>query len=336
MRKCLAFLGMLLFMASQGNAQEQQFTIKQMIWGPDYQVYMKMDNDSIFNLQIEELFHANPEDIFSRKTEFVYYPVNFEQSYIDSLLSASANGEDYTVQTSKEPQSRRITLWGAVGQSVGGGWVHFINCMVYSLEKRQLELASPLLQRPQSNWKPNPITDTYKRTHKWTYYAPVEQKYAKREYKIRKKRNQLGDLQSIPSSYVDLMLHTSEREYQKMLQNHEYAKLARIDLVKLILSSPYLSETQIEYIKSRVLQAISKYNAKRMPTVLIFDRYDAAVAMTLDGLGYKADKIVFRDQQSLTSQEILQRSLIIRGIIALINESNNKAFKERLKGIYKQ
>jgi uncharacterized protein YprB with RNaseH-like and TPR domain len=96
-----------------------------------------------------------------------------------------------------------------------------------------------------------------------------------------------------------------------------------------------MGEPQIAYIKSRVLQAIRNYNADRKPTVLIFDEYEAAVAMTLADEGYKAEKIVFRDQETLTGEEIAQRTLIINGFIALINESNKKAFKEKLTEYYK-
>jgi hypothetical protein len=318
------------------NSQTETINIRQMTWGPDYQVYLQLDNDSSYSYEIGQLIHADPDEAFSRKTEFIYYPVNFEQSYIDSLLNISNNADEFTSEKPQSPQIRRVTLWGAVGQSIGGGWAHFINCLVYALETRQLELTAPLLKRPESTWKPKPVTDTWKRTHKWHYYAPVELKYAKKEYKIRKKNKQLGDLQSIPDSYIQLMLNTSEKEYQVMIKNKEFKKIAQIDLVKLMLGSPYLSEIQIDYIKSRVLQAVSNYNAQHKPSVLIFDKYEAAVAISLDGLGYKAKKIVFRDQYSLSPMEIMQRTSIIQGIIALINVANSEAFKERLNGLYKK
>ena len=317
-------------------AQQQQTTIKQMSWGPDYQVYLKLDNDSSYKYQIEQLFHANPDDIFNRKTEFVYYPVNFEQSYIDSLLYHKSTQGDYTVEMPREPQIRKITLWSVMKESIDGGWVHFINCLLYSLETRQLELNAPLLMRPESKWKPKPMTQTYKRTRKWKFYCPVEQKYAQKEFKIRKKHNQLGDLSSIPQAYIDLMMHTSESEYQQLIQKREFHKVACIDLIKLMLGAPYLSEGQINFIKSRVMQAIAKYNSNRMPTVLVFDKYDAAVAMSMDELGYKAEKIVFLNEDKLSAEEIYQRTIIIRGIIALINEANKKAFQDRLNSFYKQ
>jgi hypothetical protein len=317
-------------------AQMQQTTIKQMTWGPDYQVYLQLENDSSYKYQIEELYHANPDDIFSRKTEFVYYPVNFEQSYIDSLLYHKSTQGDYTFDMPREPKIRKITLWSVMKESIEGGWVHFINCLLYSLETRQLELNAPLLMRPESKWKPKPMTQTFKRTRKWKYYLPVEQKYAQKEFKVRKKNNQLGDLSSIPQAYIDLMMSTSESEYQDLIRKKEFHKVACIDLIKLMLGSPYLSEAQINYIKSRVMLAVTKYNARRMPTVLVFDKYDAAVAMSLEEQGYKAEKIVFRNQDKLSNEEIYQRTLIIRGIIALINEANKKAFQERLNSFYKQ
>ncbi len=317
-------------------AQQQQTTIKQMTWGPDYQVYLQLANDSNYKFQIEQLFHANPDDIFNKKTEFIYYPVNFEQSYIDSLLYRSHSKADYTVDMPHEPQIRKITLWSVMKESIDGGWVHFINCLLYSLETRQLELTAPLLMRPESKWKPKPMTQTYKRTRKWKYYFPVEQKYAQKEFKVRKKHNQLGDLSSIPKGYIDLMMKTSEREYQNMIKKREFHKIACIDLIKLMLGSPYLSEAQINYIKSRVMLSITKYNANRMPTVLVFDKYQAAVAMSLDETGYKAEKVIFLNEDKLSAEEIYQRTNIIRGIIALINEANKKAFQEQLNSFYKQ
>ena len=334
MRKLKIALIFLLLNSVFIFSQTQQIGIRQMTWGPDYQVYLQMDNDSSYRYEIDKLFHANPDVAFTNQTEFVYYPVNFEPSYIDSLLSLTSESEEFTAQKPQNPQIRKVTLWGAIGPAIGGGWVHFINCLVYSLETSQLDLTSPLLTRPASTWKPKPMTETFKRTRKWKYYSPVEQKYARKEYKARLKKNQLGDLQSIPQEYINLMLTTSDKEYKLLQKNKDRKKIAKIDLVKLMLGAPYMSEPQIEYVKSRVLTAISSYNKQHMPSVLIFDKYQAAVAMTLDGLGYKAQKIVFRDQGSLTPQEIMQRTYIIRGVVALINEANNKALKERLNGLY--
>lgn len=330
------FLTSILFFALNSSfAQTKQANIKQMVWGPDYQVYLKLDNDSGYSYAIDQLFHANPEIAFDRNSEFIYFPVTFEQSYIDSIIESNIEPE-LIVEKPSGPRIRRLTLWNSLNESIGGGWAHFINCLAFVLETHQLELTAPLLCRPENRWKPNPVTDTYKRTKKWKYFVPVTQKQAQREYKIRLKRNQLGDLKSIPSSYTDLLLNTSEREYQKMIVKGDYKSVAKIDLVKLMLGSPYLGEEQILYIKNRVLTSIDMYYKKRVPSILIFDTYEAAVAMTLDGLGYKASKIVFKNQEMLSEDEIKHRSLIINGIIALINESNTKAFKNRLDEMYKQ
>jgi hypothetical protein len=312
-------------------SQEEQVMITQMTWGPDYQVYMKMSNDSSYIMQIAELFHANPEEIFSRHTEFLYYPVNFERSYIDSLLAHGMDTTtDYTTANQvKEPQLRKETLWSSL-KSLGGGWVHFTNCLMYALETRQLELTAPLLTRPHSNWKPNPVTESWKRTHKWKYYVPVEQRYAIKEYKKRRKYNQLGDLNSVPKEYIKSFLSTSQSEYDELKAKKDYKTLAKIDLVKLMLGNAYMGQVQISYIKSRVLQAVTNYNAYHKPTVLIFDKYQAAVAMTMNETGYKAEKIIFKDQDQLYFEEIQQRTVIINGIIALINEANKKAFQEML------
>jgi hypothetical protein len=331
-----SFFLLLLFFEIPGICQTQQVSIKQMTWGPDYQVYLKMENDTAYRLEIENLFHANPDDIFNRKTEFVYYPVNFEQSYIDSLLNRPSKEDEFTIDIPNSPKIRKTTLWSVMKESIDGGWVHFINCLLYSLETKQLLIDDPLLTRPESNWKPNPMTQSYKRTRNWKYFFPVEQKYAKKEYRIRKKKNQLGDLASIPKSYIDLMMNTSEREYQNMKKNREMHKVACIDLVKLILGSSYLNESQINIVKSRVMTAITKYNANRMPTVLIFDKYEAAVAMSLEESGYKAEKIIFRNEINLSPEEIYQRTIIIKGIIALINEANKKSFQDKLNSFYKQ
>ena len=334
--KKICSLALSIILLSKIFGQEQQISIKQMIWGPDYQVYLTLSNDSGYLYAIDQLYHANHEIDFNRNSEFVYFPVKFQQSYIDSLVENMSSKEEFTVEKPRNPQIRRITLWNAVGESIGGGWAHFINCMAFVLESKQLELTAPLLTRPNSNWKPKPMTDTYKRTRKWKYFIPITQKQAQKEYKIRLKRNQLGDLQSIPIAYIQLFMNTSDRQYQKLILSKNYNTIARIDLVKLMLGSPYLGEDQINYIKSRVLQSIASYNRSHIPSVLIFDKYEAAVAMSLDGLGYKTEKIVFKEQEKLSEEEVRQRCLIINGIISLINETNTKAFKNRLAEIYKQ
>ncbi|HOK52293.1 MAG TPA: hypothetical protein PLF75_10420 [Bacteroidales bacterium] len=327
--------GILIFAACfylQAFSQPQTIQVKQLVWGPDYQIYLQLSNDSVFQYDFDQLIMANPDEAFDRPTRFIFYPVTFDMNYIDSLLTLK-NKKDYTAN---QPNSgtRRVSLWGSVREEIGGGWVHFINCLLFALETRQLTLDAPIFIRPQSNWKPNPVTETWLRTHRWKYYVPVEHKYALKEYKIRKKKKQLAEIESLPKSYLNAFLHTSDRRYRQLLKKGDYKTLARVDLVKLLLGAQYLGDPQIEYIKSRILQAIQNYNAQYRPSVLIFDKYNAAVVVTLDGLGYKAQKIVFRDEDSISPEQRMQRINIIRGIIELINVSNNEAFKQRLGNMY--
>jgi hypothetical protein len=335
MPKGITFVILLLW--AHGTLFSQQgSSIKQMIWGPDYQVYLKLSNDSSYALQVEQLFHANPEDIFSRQTEFIYYPVNFDSAWFNQLQEKTDVQEEYTFDyRESQPQIRKVTLWGTLNKSLGGSWVHFINCMVLALETRELDLTAPLLTRPESKWKPNPVTESYKRTKKWKYYLPIEYSNAKKEYKKRLKNKQLGDIKSIPPSYIKLFLKTDDKQYKKLLEQGKYVEIAKVDLVKLMLGAGYLGETQIDFIKSRVLLAIKKYNAKQMPTVLIFDEYQAAVAMRLDEDGYYPEKMVFQNEDKLSPEEISQRESIIRGIISLINEKNKMSFRARLQEQYK-
>ncbi len=314
------------------NSQTQTVNVTQLIWGPDFQIYLKLDNDSTYQYDFDQLIHANPDEAFNRNTSFIYYPVTFDPDYIDSLLSIKNARSEYTVNTNST--KRKVTLWNAISDEIGGGWIHFINCLLYALETRQLVLESPLLERPKSNWKPKPVTDTWKRTHKWKYYVPIEHSNAVKEFKIRKKHKQLTDIESLPKNYVTLFLKTNDKQYKKLLKKGDFRSAAKIDLIKLFLGSPYLGEAQIEYIKSKVLQAIYNYNAQHKPSVLIFDKYDAAVAVTLDGLGYKAKKIVFRDQESLSPEQIIQRTNIVLGLIELINVANNEAFKKHMNLLY--
>ena len=59
--------------------------IKQMKWGLDYQVYLRLNNDSAYALNIESLFHVLPKDNQFQKPEFTYYPVRFDSTYIEKL-----------------------------------------------------------------------------------------------------------------------------------------------------------------------------------------------------------------------------------------------------------
>jgi hypothetical protein len=329
---CLIFN--LLINSNSIFSQKDTVNISQLVWGPDYQIYLKLNNDSTYQYNFDELIIANPDEVFNRPTSFIFYPVAFDLHYIDSLLAIKSI-RDYTAENAQKI-TRKVTLWNAVSEEIGGGWVHFVNCLLYSLETRTLTLDAPILKRPKSSWKPNPVTDSWKRTHKWEYYIPVEHKYAVKEYKQRKKQGQTLDIDNLPPSYIKAFLSTSDKKYKKLLKAHDYKTIAKIDLVKLLLGAPYLGDPQIDYIKSHVMQAISNYNAQKRPSILIFEKYEAAVAISMDGMGYKVQKIVFRDEENLSPEIIEQRTNIIKGLIELINISNNEAFKRKLTNVYQQ
>ncbi len=56
--------------------------------------------------------------------------------------------------------------------------------------------------------------------------------------------------------------------------------------------------------------------------------------MTLDRAGYKIDYVVFKDQESLSSDEMNLRIEKIESLINAINEANDKVFRRRLSSYY--
>ncbi|MBN2486077.1 MAG: hypothetical protein JXB34_08895 [Bacteroidales bacterium] len=296
--------------------------VAEMNWTLDYQIYLKLANDSDFVYDIREAFHVvNSKEITA--SEYVFYPVNpgveFASSLSDSLYSNVAHK----------------TLWSALHANIGGGWVHFTNCIAYAMETRKLDLTSPLMLRPKTNWKPKPVTESYKRTQKWEYYVPVEQKHAQKEYKIRLLKGDLGDLKNLPQSYIDLFLNTSQKQYDAYKSSQNYNLLAKIDLVKLLLGSNYLGEAQILYIASAVLESVQAYSSNMLPSVIVFDEFDAAVVLSLDANGYKIEKIVYKAASGIDENEAIQRSSQIEEIIHKINDYNSNSFKKRLGSYYK-
>jgi hypothetical protein len=296
--------------------------VAQMNWSLDYQIFLKLANDSNYKYDIREAFHVKNSNEITN-SDFVFYPANPGADFITQMP-----GDSLTSESVK-------TLWSALHAKIGGGWVHFINCLAYSFETQKLSLTSPLMVRTQSSWKPNPVTESYKRTKDWKYYVPSEQKLAQKEYKIRLSKNELGDLKSLPKSYIDLFLSTSQKQYNKLKELHKFNEVAKIDLVKLMLGSNYLGEAQISYIANSVLEAVQSYSSNMLPSVIIFDEYDAAAVMSLDATGYKIEKIVFKTSANLSEQEISQRSEKINQIVATINEYNSNSFKKRLGSYYK-
>lgn len=306
-----------------------------MRWGKDYKLHIGMSDDSTYVVDIKGLYHQQNQlvdGVSARST--TYLPVAFDPEFINYLKSkpALAEGQDSAMHR----RASKATLWSALHTHIGGGYVHLINCLIYALEAGSVRLQSPLMLRPKTDWKPSPMTDTYKRTRKWKYYVPTTQKEAKREYKLRSKEGDLQDLSGIPQRFIDLFLETSDREYRKLVHAGEKAQVAQIDLVHLLLGAKYLGEAQIGYIGDGVRQAVGRYTADNLPSVIVFDDFDAAVAMQLDSAGYRIDYIVFQNQQAIPQEEIARRKARISAIVNNINEANRLIFQRRLKNYYQK
>ena len=314
MRKCV-FVLFIVFSASRLSSQ-----ITEMNWSLDYKIYMKMANDSNYVYDIRDAFHVthSKEDINSN---YVFYPATPGADFVSKM----------PVDSAKVPYK---TLWSALHAKLGGGWIHFSNCIAYSLETKKLDLTSPLMLRPQSSWKPSPMTESYKRTKKWKYYVPVNQKLAQKEYKIADAKGELGDIRSLPQSYVDLFLNTSQKKYDRLKVEHKFNTIAKIDLVKLLLGSKYLSEAQISFISNSVLGSVLAYTNNMLPSVIIFDEFDAAAVMSLDTDGYKIEKIVYKSSAGISDEEATRRNEQIRQIVQKINDYNTSSFKKQLGNYY--
>ncbi len=328
-----------LFLLTTANAQNEnrESLIKQMDWKADYSIELTLKNDSIYIYDVENLHHTNANNN-TQFNNFTYYPVRMSESFINKLKK---RGVELGIDTTKEDSAQKIkempedkTLWSALHSYIGGGFVHFVNTLLYSIESGYTNIRSPWMQRPETKWKPDNPSDAYERTKRWDYYAPVNQRRAIREYKERKKNNNLGDLKYLPDQFVELFLNTNNREYKKMLENNEKRKIARIDLIKLLLGANYLGKRQIKDIKQGVLKAVMKYSKHRLPSVIIFDNYQAAVALSLDETGYHIEKIQFADADKASLYTLEIRKKTIKGIIDNINDVNKELFQERLKNYY--
>ncbi len=297
--------------------------IKEMKWEKDSRIYIKLLNDSLYMLNSKDLPHVSVSGDIPRKEESTYYPVKLSSEYV-SFLSEKTEPKEVTPGSNK-------TLWTEIHSVIGGGSIHFVHCLAYALETGQLDLKAPLMMRPESKWKPDPLTQGYIQTHKWKYFLPLNQREAHKEYKIRKKNGELGDLFSVPPDFIKLFLKTSEMQYKKMLRNEDKRSISRIDLVKILLGSKYLGSAQISYIKTQVLKAVLQNSSVNLPSVLVFDSYNAAVAMSLDETGYKIRRIVFYNSNALDSGERENREQGIKSWIEKINNQNRENFQKILK-----
>lgn len=317
---CLMLIVNLHFVRSQN--------IESMKWDQDFQIHITLANDSNYILDIKELHHTNVAEDGSRS--FTYLPTRLETEFVQKLKQTELD----TSLKQKTLEESNKTLWSALHHTIGGGWVHFVNSVLYSLETGYLDVKAPLMKRPDSNWKPKPVTESYKRTKRWEYYVPVNQKLAIKEYKIKQRNNELGHLKDVPNEFIELFLDTKQSDYEKMSQMPGNRKKAKIDLVKILVGANYLGEIQIKYIKSMVLKSMVDYANDQLPSVIIFDNFNAAVAMSLNETGYQIDKIVFVDERFLSLETRLERTKQINSIVKHINEVNKDVFQQKLKNYY--
>ena len=328
----LLFIGLVYIQILFAQNDLQPQPISDMKWGLDYNIHIKLSNDSNYIFDVSALYHSKA-GINDSLNEVTYYPVSLDRDFVNQLKN---NKIDSDVDTSynKKDSISNATLWSALHSSIGGGWIHFLNCMLYSLESQKLSVSAPLMTRIKSEWRPRPMTESFKRTRKWEYYVPVNQKCAIKEYKIRKRKAQLADINSVPPDFIELFLKTNNKKYNQLKKNRKYNKLAKIDLIKILLGANYLSKIQIEYIRSCVLNSVLQYSVNQLPSVIIFDDFNAAVAMTLDKKGYSIEKIVFNDAANLDEEQIIERKRKIAEVVNSINEANNKIFKDNLERYY--
>lgn len=185
--------------------QSTDTPIKEMTWGEDSDLQIEMENDTNYVYNIKALYHYNSGNFNNQSNEFTYYPVKIGSDFIADLKAKKIDLE--SIDTSNTQNAiKAVTLWSAMHSSIGGGWVHFMNCVMFSLETDQLDVFAPLMMRPELKWKPNPMTESYKRTRKWEYYVPVNQKYAKKEYRIKRKKGELGNLEALPPDLQNFFL----------------------------------------------------------------------------------------------------------------------------------
>lgn len=325
-------LALLLF-ASVSVAQTSKPSISEMRWGRDFKLHVKLSNDTNYVMDVRALHHAEEFNAEDAKEATTYYPVNLDEEFIEYIKTRKLETDEKT-KADTVSKGNPKTLWSALHYTLGGGYVHFVNSLIYALESQRLNLYDPIMKRPVTSWKPKPKTKTWKRTRKWEHYIPSDQKLAQNEYKLREKEKDLQDLQGVPTQFIEDFIATSQKDYDEMLAQGQRMQLSKIDLVRLLLGAKYLGEYQIEFIQSRVSSSVLRYNISNLPSVIIFDDYNAAVAMTLDNTGYKIDYVVFSDQEFISSEEQSHRIGKIEALIVAINEANDRVFQKRLSTYY--
>ncbi|MBO7477936.1 MAG: hypothetical protein J6U04_08395 [Salinivirgaceae bacterium] len=325
--------------ALTATATAQRNEISSMRWGADFNIHITFSNDSTSILDVRGLYHSTSTmpQMAVGSEEVTYYPVTLDPDFVDALKNKRIEnfGGDTAAAMVFSDTVRAKTLWSALHGEIGGGYIHFINCLIYSLESKSLNLWSPFYRRPESNWKPKPMTESYRRTKNWKFYFPDNQKLAQKEYLTKQKNGELGDMKLLPKSFIDLFLNTNQKQYEQLIANNETNKVAIIDMIRLLVSANYLGLDQISLIQGAVSRSIMKYSMNSLPSVIVFDDFGAAVAMTLDHEGYKIDNVVFNQQETLSDEEIEQRMQLMEGVIRQVNAINKKLFERNLKNYYK-
>ncbi len=309
-----------------------QVEIEEMRWGADFNIHITFSNDSTSIMDVKGLHHSSVSNYNESDNEVTYYPVKLDHAFVDALKDKKIESFVDTTQNSKDSTLvKSKTLWSAIHSNIGGGWIHFINCLVYAIESGQVDLYSPLMKRPVSDWKPKPMTESFKRTKNWECYYPNTQKLAHKEYKIKAGKGELGNINLLPESFINTFLETDDKQ---LLELKNPNKLAIINMVRLLLGANYLGQEQIDYLQNSVLFAVKRYSVNSLPSVIIFDDFEAAVAMTLDNSGYKIEKITFNNENELSDEIKYQRIERMNGIISKINDVNKKVFEQKLKSYY--
>ena len=154
--------------ALAASATAQRNEISSMRWGADFNIHITFSNDSTSILDVRGLYHSTSTmpQMAVGSEEVTYYPVTLDPDFVDALKSKRIEnfGGDTAAAMVFSDTVRAKTLWSALHGEIGGGYIHFINCLIYSLESKSLNLWSPFYRRPESNWKPNPMTESYRRT----------------------------------------------------------------------------------------------------------------------------------------------------------------------------
>lgn len=327
---CFLFIAAIVYKGI-GQVLPNPSFIKEMKWGLDYRINLTLANDSVYSINIEDLIHSKSVMADTSSQDFIYYPVMLAKDFVDKLKTTNTNTSDTTSSASVKPTS----LWSALHESIGGGWLHFVNCVHYSLETKYLNLSSPLMERPKTSWKPKPVTAPYLRTKNWKYYIPLDQKSAQKEYYLKAKEKSLANLEDLPKDFLRLFLETNNRNYKKIVKTQDYKSQSKIDLVRLLVGANYLGNAQISYIKTMVLKSVLLYSYNQLPSIIVFDDLEAAVIMSLNESGYNLEKIVYRNASTLSSDEIAEKRQKIEQTIHGINSINQKIFEQRLQRYYK-